>query len=259
MQNILQEIINHVSKETGKTKSSVMGSSFGSTDKTCKKEWFSKDWYYASSNKDEPARIIKNNTIKKHNKYLNYNTKTKQIARQIIYKELTRFKSPSILTLAGASSVEIKYVFSKRPNAVITNVEKDSVCLKAFKKHRLPVKSFHGTMSEYLSTENTRVDIINYDSMSYLCSYIHDDIKLINKRKLCKYLCLTISAIKKIRNTGEFANKIRSKYIMKKDPTLCCLLNTMKNYTLIEDFEYKRGGEGSRTQKMRILKFKLKS
>jgi len=111
-----------------------------------------------------------------------------------------------------------------------------------------------GTLSEFIASsefESTTYDLLNADLMGYVSGTLDTDIRRINKLRNVKTMVLTISGLKYFRNTGEWVEQARAKYLSD-DPTREWILDAMPNYRLTGERFYTRD-KGSKPMRMFIL------
>lgn len=208
-------------------------------------------------NNGKHSVIIKINKVKEYENKLNikkysYNSKSKQTAREFIY---SYFKGGDVLTFGGDEGLDIKYVLDNLEHGEIHNLER---CEKLFKKYlRLPfsanTKNFNTTLHNHLSNNKTRYNLINYDSISYLCSKVANDIEVLNNSN-SDTIALTLCKVENgARNHGKFADYLRNTY--SKNTTTNYLKDSFTNYKMIATHSYKRT---TRSQKMVIYIFQKK-
>jgi hypothetical protein len=254
------EIIDHVQEVTNHkySRTSIRGSSIGQAkDKVLKKPWFTDFFIYVNG---RPALVMKKEYAKEHWNFddteVDYNTPDKQKAREFAFKGIGRFDEPKVLTLAGKEGFDVKYLLELNPRTKIFNVEEDKEIFRKYKGLNLPTTDFRMTVNRFLkSFPNERFDYFNYDSITYLCKRLGEDLQIINENKIVNILSLTMMNIKKIRNFGRFVDEVKGKYWNCKDPTLEFIKDTLDNYDFQGEHIYKRD-EGS--LEMRVLRFRLR-
>lgn len=260
----VNDLINQVSKMTGYSKESVRGSSIGSTDKFMSESWFFENYLYLPQDNGVQAMIIKHKFLDKARNYRDnkpitkcYNSEEKKLARKFIFDNIKNINNPKILTFASEEGLDVKYIFEINKTAKIDNIERSNEILKKYKLLKLKTKDYNMTLSKFLQKRKNykQYDLINYDTVGYLCKYISDDLEIINKYKKTNNLFLTIQDVKKIRNYGEFAETIRNRYVGCEDPTLSYITDLMTNYNFISMYNYRQSGLKIG---MRILHFEVK-
>lgn len=257
----LSDLINLICKLTGKSKASVTGTSFGSSNKFRSEEWFFKDYLYMPRNNKTPATIFKKSFLKMANSLNNtkpitisYNTEEKKQARKFIFENIVNIDNPIILTLAGEEGLDVEYLLKLNEKCIIDNVERNTIFLEKFKLLNLKSNNYNMDFGNFLKITKRHYHLINYDTIGYLCDYISKDLLLINNKKITDYLCLTIQDLKTLRNTGNFANTNREKYKHFDNQTFAYLSENMTNYDIISVYRYTQNKVG-----MIIFKFKLKN
>lgn len=264
----LSDLINKAAKETGYTKTSIRGTTFGSVVKYISEKWFYDNFvYYPQKDTNKPIIFKKsfiNNVILFNERKpitVSYNTEPKKEARLHIFKNIQNIENPTVLTMASEEGFDVKLIKKLNPSARIYNVEKNKEILEEYKKNKSKNKlksiDFHGTLNKFLlKRKNYKpFTLINYDTVGYLCQSISDDLLFINKYRKCEYLFLTISNIKKIRNRGHFAEYVKSKYIEHDNPTMAYIKEEMTNYHIISNYHYK---QDHCKVGMQVIGFKLK-
>lgn len=249
-----KELVSTVSKLLNVSYESTRGTLLISQDKIrniCEKS----NSTYLNSGKD--SVIVKNGKENKYEGKLNtqkysYNSASKQTAREFIY---SHFKGGNILTFGGDEGLDIKYVLDNLQHREIHNLER---CEKLFKKYlELPfsrnTKNFNTTLYKHLSNNKTRYNLINYDSISYLCSKVANDIEVLNNSN-SDTIALTLCKVENgARNHGKFADYLRNTY--SKNTTTNYLKDSFTNYRMIATHSYKRT---TRSQQMVIYIFERK-
>jgi hypothetical protein len=258
---LVRDFFKIISNMTGYSTESIRGSSLGlSNDKFVKENWFTDNFVYLKRDEKHPARIVSKNYLKnsqiKFENYISYNSVSKNNARKFIFNDIKNIENPIVLTMAGECGFDVKLIKQINKRAIVYNVERDENVLSKFIKRRFVVKNFNCTMHTFLLQNDIFYDVINYDSVSYLCGYLSNDLKIINSKKSTNILALTLMNIKKIRNHGSFSSTTRTKYIDSSDPTFDCIQDILSNYIFIGEHIYNR--TDSFSTKMRVLKFKIK-
>ena len=250
---LAKDYLNFISNITGYSYESVRGSTIGyQYPKLGGQDWFKMNWTYMRSTDGVPARFVKGkDEIPLGN---SYNHETKHKSRQFVFRNIRKLTNPKVLTLAGHEGLDVKYIFKQNKNARIFNVEKHFNILREYKKHKLPTHDMNTTISTFIRSIDQTFDHIFYDSVSYLCGYIANDLEYINDNKMTKIISVNLMDMNGIRNHGRFANYMREKFKSKKNKTLAAVKYIMSNYRYIGSYGYKCGGNSIG---MRILKFEL--
>ena len=182
---------------------------------------------------------------------------SKQKTRDMILSPILKSpkKAPTMLTMASSEGLDVKQVLKHKPNAKIVNIEYKREVLDTYQSMGLPTEDYHMKSTEFLKNDNRHFDLVNYDSMSYLCDYIAEDLTIINNSKRCDYIAITMLNIEGIRNHGNFADMMREAYANSSTPTSDFLKKTLSNYEKIDEEVYKRE-QGSRSMRMTLWKLK---
>lgn len=184
-----------------------------------------------------------------------YDTIEKEDSRQFVFKNINQYKKPKVLTLPSSRGLDVKYCLSNNSKSIIHCIEKDKKVLGEFKKLNLNCVSFLGKFYDIVKSNKYTYDILFYDSTSYMCESVYHDAVLINQKRLAKEVNINLMDIKRIRNTGAFANYFRSRYSKDKNPTLTILKDSLFAYELVSQFRYKN----TNSTYMNVFKFKLSS
>ena len=105
-------------------------------------------------------------------------------------------------------------------------------------------------MSQHLSINKTKYSFINYDSISYLCKKVANDIEVLNNSK-ADTIALTLCKVENgARNHGKFADYLRTTY--SKNTTTNYLKDSFTNYKMVDTHSYKRN---TNSQQMMIYIF----
>lgn len=266
---LLNELNTLIADKRGISKESVAGTLYGNDIfpppwKLMGQEEINKKWVRVKTSIGG-ARIVRIGSIK-HNPedQLNssYDTKGKQEARlegpEWCLKKFRR-KNPRILTLAGSEGYDVDRFLKIKPGAVIDNVEQNSNVFESIIKKDFPITNHFINMTKFLENcPGDSFELIFFDSDGYISEGLDKALKIINKKKPTKYLCLTIQNIEKFRNTGTFIKALRKRFKRCKRPTTAYLRSQiMSNYTIIKDFTYNRGQDGINNKSMRTIIFKL--
>jgi len=182
-----------------------------------------------------------------------YDTIEKEDSRKFVFNNINHYKKPKVLTLPSNRGLDVKYCLSKNNNSIIHCIERNKTVLDEFRKLNLNCVSFLGNFYDIVKSNKYTYDILFYDSTSYMCESVYHDMVLINQKRLAKEVNINLMDIKKIRNTGAFANHFRNKYSKNKNPTLTILKDCLFGYELVSQFRYKN----TNTTYMNIFKFKL--
>ena len=250
--NLINQVCNIVNKDY----ESVRGSLFISRNKGF--DWFNKDFIYINKNGDltEPLIVKLNSNLykEKYNQYkYSYNSETKQLAREFIFSNV--MDGDKILTFAGNEGFDVKYLLENFGYIEVYNIERDINYLNEYEKHNYPTTNYNMDFNSFYRNSNIKFDLINYDSISYLCQTLAKDFVLLNEKKNSKYIAITIMNIEKIRNVGCFAEEMRNKYRNIETPTTNYIVETFTNYDLVETYVYKRN---PKSQPMKIYYLKIK-
>jgi hypothetical protein len=182
----------------------------------------------------------------------NYVSPIKQKVREIVYKSLE--DNSKILTMGAEDGLDIKYAFSKYPNAKIYNVERFKEVLNEYKRNNLPTIDILAPLDKAIDQIPEQLDFIYYDSIGYACESMNNILCKINSNKKSKKIALTISNIKKFRNHGKWAEWARNNF-KSENPTEEWLRYVMNNYNIVEKIVYRKE-EKSREMVVYIMKLK---
>lgn len=251
------EFRKHVAKLAGVSTEVVRGTIMScSGGKLMGEPYFKNNWIMVQ----KPSRLIRKSYADKHGikEYtLSYDTPTKHKTREMILAPILKStkRISTMLTMASSEGLDVKSVLDKKPNTKIVNIEYKKEVLDQYKTNGFNTEDYLLKSTDFLKNDKRKFDLINYDSMSYLCDYIAEDLKLINDDKRTKYLAITMLNIEGIRNHGAFASYMRETYQKDKTPTSSFLKEVLNNYEKIEEEVYKRE-VGARSMKMTMWKLK---
>ncbi len=218
--------------------------------------YFKENWIMIQ----KPSRLVRKSYANTHNikaYSLSYDTPAKHKTREMILSPILKStkKISTMLTMASSEGLDVKLVLDKKPNTKIVNIEYKSEVLQEYKKNGFNTEDYLCKSTEFLKRDTRKFDLINYDSMSYLCEYIAEDLKIINDDKRTNYLAITMLNIEGIRNHGQFAEHMRTAYADDKTPTSTFLREVLSNYEKVNEEVYKRES-GARSMKMTMWKLK---
>jgi len=259
-----------IAKKKKISPASVNGSLYGGNitpmpHKLMGSEEFKKNWVTCKSSTGQirfVRKTSKKNKPKEH-VILSYDTEGKREARKNgVEKYLKKFKksNPIVLTMAGPKALDVKSLLKIKPTTIIHNVDNNPAVLEASMKLKLPMLNYFGSISSLVENmPEEYYDIINYDSDGYLSDEMAKTLKIINRKRAAKYVCLTLQNLKNIRNHGKFANYLKEKYGRYDNPTLMYLYTEpMTNYEIVDDFTYNRNQDNIMSKNMRTIVYKRK-
>ena len=190
-----------------------------------------------------PAAYVRR-TSGKAEFFQSYASEQKQRSREyvtgILRKALRGRTNPRIITFGGHEGICVKHFYAVFPAAAITSVEKDLASYKSFLSKESRAGAFYGTFHNYALRllPSSKVDLVNYDSHSYLCESMHRDLELLAGRVRPKVIALTMTANKNFRNHGAWVSEMRRKFGHYYDPALQCVLTTLRGYRYEGELEY---------------------
>lgn len=185
-----------------------------------------------------------------------YNTEEKQKSREFIFSHI--YDGDSIMTFSGSEGLDISFLRSNYNNITIYNIEKNSTYYNMYlnTEYSDTTVNYNIDFFDFYKNNNKYFNLLNYDSISYLCESVSKDIILMNEKPNSDILAITLSKVEEgVRNTGNFAKTIRNKYKNSKQITTDYLKDTLTNYEHIDTYEYKRDVN---TQPMKVYIFKNK-
>jgi len=251
------DLLSVVAQATGTKRDSVRGSIIGlPPHKLMGQQYFKNNWVFCR----EPARFVRKGHEKPGEAYeVDYDTPAKRAARERAFTPLKTMTITNpylkVLTMAGDQGLCVKRILEISPLAHIFNAEKYEDILALYQALGYRSIDFHQTIGDVMRGIKQTFDFINYDSLSYACGYIDKDMQFINKTQNTKWLAFTQMAIKKFRNTGEFAEWARKNFVGKyDDPTKEWIKFRLDNYVLCDEFVYNRD-PSKNTRSMRVFLF----
>lgn len=255
---ILQvDFLKTIAKITNKTTESVRGTVMGTASyKIFENKKINKTWCFARN----PARFVRKGSKYEKDIYkFSYNTTEKIKARKRILSYIPKKSNPTILTLASSEGYCVRDILSKHKKAKIYNVEQYKHILAKWTKKDIPTRNYLCQLSKFLISEdfkNENFDFVNFDLMGYASKKTNKIFTIINKSKNCKYIAITLQYLpNSFRNSGPFAEWLRSEYGGKDEATLQWIKDVFYNYTLDDVFVYNRDNK-NRGRAMQVFIFK---
>ena len=185
-----------------------------------------------------------------------YNTEEKQKSREFIFSHI--YDGDTIMTFSGSEGLDISFLRSNYNNITIYNIEKNNTYYNMYlnTEYSDTTINYNINFFDFYKNNNKYFNLLNYDSISYLCESVSKDIILMNEKPNSDILAITLLKVEEgVRNTGNFAKTIRNKYKNSKQITTDYLKDTLTNYEHIDTYEYKRD---KNTQPMKVYIFKNK-
>ena len=258
------ELLTIVSRKTGCSRESVRGSIIGDAGgrKLFGRPQFKKHWVVCIADKrlGKRKRFIRRLYVTPADTEagIDYDTLNKQQARERGLKHL-KPGPQKVITLAAAEGYCVKSILERCPEAEIINVERYPAVLAEWKKKGIPTQDHLCELACFIRSEEfmrNQYSLLNMDLMGYACPSLGEDLAYLNKSANVATIVLTLSGIKRFRNTGKRFKRLKETY-RSDDPTREWLVDMMPDYRIVDQWSYVRDpDQGSRPMRMFVLKRK---
>ena len=254
------DLLSHVAYQTGTARDSVRGTVIGMpSNKLMGQQYFKDNWVYCRDNGKEPTRFVRKGHEKPGEAYeVDYDTPNKKAARERILEPLKRITVtnpyPKVLTMGGDQGLCVRRILEISPLAHVFNAEKQEDIFQLYQSLGYRSIDFCQTIGDVIRSNKLTFDLINYDSLSYACDYIDDDMQHVNKTQNTSWFAFTQLNIQRFRNHGVWARWAKKKFYKYDDPTREWIKFRLDNYVLTDHFVYNRD-PSKNTRSMRVFLF----